>query len=1034
MKKFSPSNAQSSQTKLVCTKSSDDKVVCKASTPQKKSISQRLGELRHELDLDNVEEPREKMIKARRALLEETVKKQAVKSAKLESVKVSRPRRQCKGDVCKQGELEIGTESTFVQTDSIDGQKITLVSEKCANPFHGWWAKADKSMLGGYGSDFNTFAQIGSEDIDAYIFIDTTVTPIKITTIGGNGKDVRLPKPTEVADRPFYYQKDATTLLSVLADNPGDPLTAVFGNNYNSLKLQEDGTLIALTDQGTETPSGNIALTYHADGLLVGIYKKISRDDLPKPLPAYDELDYRGTDFTLPTNLFRYIFNRMLYHGIMRGGEGTADNWNPDFIGFQNAWVLFNQYITTGKTYTSTINKTRTTKNDSGMTNIYTEQFAYAPAGSTVTISGFGGGWAAANGTYSNGSSTHAFGGVPNPNPLFLDVESPENTGAGTWRHHFYLRFDSSNLPQFDNNNGYPNFADGSANPSLWGNQEATVTVTHRVTDDIEYPALIAAVQAFFYDAFKVAQHTGFTGWGPASDRKFLADTWEEAQALLNSDEARIAGLRTRTNHFTPNLFYQNAAVKYPYNPNSRPLPSTYWDFNDPYGVLPEAGNKFDYNVDAQNYLVGVSNLYYTLDGIPTKPRHSIAGLFGYKNLSGTDAGGSYFVSQVAPMNFEDPAAGNPDENVWSLMGVDWDSLIAEDPVKTAANSLFFGFVDPLLTSGKKIGYIYWQDELRLDSVLLMTSVDFTRVEDQDSPRFGLEGYASLLAPMMIYLNTMHPDGPGLDSIIFDNRTNAGGSVAANMSIASFFGAKRHYSDGVVAAWRDNGQREPLKFVDDLGYDGHNNLLSLLDQQEAFIYVDESLARYGPDAIFTGGPVVVLHSSDAASAGDEILNVWLGENNDKDIGAGTHTVTLGSADGRLKGGQWIGYSDALPLQKYSERLKDSSSEPVSAIPLMRLDLPLAYMKAINGRKISVQSPEIAIDEAPTLQGKAGGNPLPEDFESTIYVDFGYMYPHPDSALPGWVELHGTAQPDPNDNTTWRDRWLEQAIESAIINS
>jgi hypothetical protein len=198
------------------------------------------------------------------------------------------------------------------------------------------------------------------------------------------------------------------------------------------------------------------------------------------------------------------------------------------------------------------------------------------------------------------------------------------------------------------------------------------------------------------------------------------------------------------------------------------------------------------------------------------------------------------------------------------------------------------------------------------------------------------------------------------------------------------------------------------------------------------MYADQTAMRYGSDAVFSGGKVVVLHNEEAASAGDQILtSCWLGENNDKQLGANTQAVFIGSADGRLKGGTWFGFSDCMPLQKYSERLQDSSGNPVSAIPRMRIDIPfVSYVTSFNGHKITQQTPDLAIDPAPTLKGGSGGNPLPEEYEQTVYVDFGFMFPHPDSPLPGWVALHGTAQPDPNDNTTWRDRWLEQAILEA----
>lgn len=941
-----------------------------------------------------------------------------------------------KGNLSVDGQLSVCKESSFESTFGTDFITETIVTSSCANKFHGWWAKVDKGTIDGFGSDFNTGISIFSDNIDTYIFIDTTVTPIKVTTWGGNGKDVRSPNPNyEQADRPFYYQKDENTLLSILPVDPGDNYTLLFGNAYDSLMIQPNGLMVATSDQGTPSVLTNtIRPTVSAiDGPLYGTYQKISALQLPQPMPMYDDLDYRPTDFTLPTNLFKYIFHHYLYHAIARGGEGgnPSDNWNPDFVGFYEANQIFEQYITTGKTYTSKIVKTGTTKNGSGMTNIYTDSFHFAPPGSTVEVSGFGGGWTSANNTYVNGASSHCYAGVPNPNPLFVDVQSADNVGTGSWLHHFYLDLDSSAYPQYSANSGYPNYADGSASPALWGNQDASISVTHRIYDDMEYHLFVAAVMAFFYDVFKVSQHTNLSGWADTSRLKFLIDTWTNLQQLLTANNAVIELFRTRTARFDCAYLFQNGAIKlFNYNPNPKPLPVYPWNFNDAYGMLPTPGSIYDYNVDAQNYLVGVSNLYYTLDGVPYKPQHTIIGQdFGYKNLSGNNNGGSYFISTVAPMNFANISAGNPDPNVWSLIGIDFD--ISPD---IAANSLFFGFVNPLLTNGKKIGYIYMQDELRVDGFLQMIFLNFTKAEDQDSPRASLEGYARVWAPMMQYLNTQHPNGPGLDSIIFDDRSNAGGLQSQNFVVASLFGGKRKVYDGAVSFWRDNGRRLPQKYVEDLGLDSYNNLWSLWNEQVRYIYSDQTELRYGSNSVFKNGKVIILHSSAGASSGDSILySNWLGENNDGDLGNSVTAKIIGSADGRQKGGPIISSNPDLPLQKYSERLYDANGNPVSALPRLRTDFPNGgYPVEHNGLKITIQNPEIAMTPAPTVTGLAGNNPLPEDFEHTYYIGFGFMQPYPYAPLPGWSTLHGTDQPDPNNNTTWRDPWLEQAILDAQL--
>jgi hypothetical protein len=83
----------------------------------------------------------------------------------------------------------------------------------------------------------------------------------------------------------------------------------------------------------------------------------------------------------------------------------------------------------------------------------------------------------------------------------------------------------------------------------------------------------------------------------------------------------------------------------------------------------------------------------------------------------------------------------------------------------------------------------------------------------------------------------------------------------------------------------------------------------------------------------------------------------------------------------------------------------------------------------NGRYDVKKGAFLAPDPSPKIIGLSGGNALPNSYEETVHYDFGYKQPHPDSPLMGWTA--GGGQPDPGDNTTWRDRWLEQAIHVAM---
>ena len=74
-----------------------------------------------------------------------------------------------------------------------------------------------------------------------------------------------------------------------------------------------------------------------------------------------------------------------------------------------------------------------------------------------------------------------------------------------------------------------------------------------------------------------------------------------------------------------------------------------------------------------------------------------------------------------------------------------------------------------------------------------------------------------------------------------------------------------------------------------------------------------------------------------------------------------------------------------------------------------------------------QSDLIAPVCAPSLQGTAGGAPLPNDWETTVWPDIGLI-----SAKEGHFSSEiNKCEPCFDDRSTWRDSWLEQAIPEAI---
>lgn len=898
----------------------------------------------------------------------------------------------------------------FVQGST--GQIFTLQLNP-TNPFHGFWLATTKGEIiafdnvNGVGTTTpNPFTGLNSEDIDSLIFIDTTTTPITIKTFGGDGKVFFEPNRNEMAIDPTYSQLDATTLISTVIANQSNPLSR---NLFDTLKLQPDGTLAATSDAGEPLPDGTIGPTRAFDAIMPMLYRKLTSTEVPQILPIDVPL---GTDYNLPTNIARYIVERYIYHTTL-----TNPNFNQDFVGIFQANDILNQFLTTGVTFTSKVVKFRATRNGSGVTDVYTNKFSYTPGGATITISGATGAWTAINGTYVNGVSLHSYGGIPNPSPLHVDVK-PDGTSTGSFPNHFYLRFDSSTLPTYTANSGYPTFADGVASSVQFGGP-VTISVTHKITDGMEYPAFFAAIMALFYSIFKVSQHQIY---GTFQDNlgKFVPNTWANLQAGLTAGTTQIVHPRSRTNNIDPQMFYHNPIIDsdggVPYSQNLTPQFTYPWTFNDAYGCLPTPGSIFDYDVAANNYLVDLHNLFYTLDGTPTKPVQSLLGQLGYLNTSGTNAGGAYFIGTTAPYDPANPGGNNPDPNVWTMIGADIDG-----DIRVTANSLYFGFVNPLFTAGKRIAYLNITDDLRIDFLGFMLDVDF--IKEGTSPRFGMETYCRVFSEVFKYLNSRGP----FDGIWVDNSMGAGGLGALVYCCRSFFGADVPLSDGSYAVWTNDSLQTPQTYSS-LGIEFYNNIQALTDQQTAQTYFSQNVNLYGEDSVITGTPIVILTTAVCAASGGDFTPVtFLGPTFSRDLGNNTTVRILGQIDGRLKGGSDLGFVQSFPLYTTGNRLSDANGNPIPSIPQDREDVPFCYVTTLNDRPVSIQDARTAIDKAPTLSGTSGGNPLPNDLESSIYIDFGFMFPNVNPPLPGWTALHGSAQPNPNDHTTWRWQWGEQCI-------
>lgn len=892
-----------------------------------------------------------------------------------------------------------------------NGQNYIPYNEESLKKFHGWWANVNRGMIGGLQTTRTAC-------VDAYIFIDTTVNPIEIRTMGGNGIDIRFPNPNfEDGGVNLYTQIDDTTLAHIFNDDlePGQ---------YWHLKLQNDINYLLVSDSGIIDYKNVIqAASVRFSTASAHLFRRVDPNNMPvATMPSYNDADYRFIDYTQPTNLARYFFNTLLYHLA-----SLHPTFNSDFIGFYKAKKRFDEYLTTGVTLSFNINKIRITKNASGLTSVYYNLLSGSDPnngmitlGSTVTLAGFGDGWAGVNGVYVNGVSVHGCYGVPNPRNSHLDF-APDADPCG-YLGHFYLNLDSSALPAYAaaTQTFSPKWdAVGVARSGPhWGGGIATVSVTHKITDDMEYPAFMAAVYSLYYDIFKVMCHMSADHFVLSESDRFLPATWSDLKTGLAANTAKSnRNVFARISGIIPSRAYIGpvSAGFYAFSPPQTNPGFPGYNFNDPYGYFPIAASVFDY-VTPRNYIVGARNLYWSLAGVPTKPIHSLAGIIGYPNQDGNFNGGAYFVGTTAPTDFANPAAGNPDPTKWLPIGIGFGTDFA-------ITQHYFGFFNPTYTPGEKIAYI------RLGSTAGLDPFEFINTAIFEPPgavtaRGGLETGMKVYVEMMQYLMTSHPSGPGLTGLVIDNRSNIGGSESPLYLIASMIGAKRHLSDGLMMIWRDNENRDPASLVS-TGFVSFGNVTGLIDAYYEFIDPGLTESLYGSNSVFKNGKVIILNDNAAISGGDNTPKYFLGAANDKNLGAGVTVKFIGDADSRLHGSR---FSDgfAWPLQRFSERLNDITGEPVSGLNGLIGDM-VPKQSSFNSLPLSLQNSLTAMDLAPSLSGLAGGAPLANEFEELIYLDFGLMgVPHPDAPLPGWP---GPNPPNPADNTTWRDRWLEQSILS-----
>ncbi|MCE5318637.1 MAG: hypothetical protein LLG04_14895 [Parachlamydia sp.] len=870
--------------------------------------------------------------------------------------------------------------------------------------FHGWWKSVTRGDLGGFGFNAQT------DDIDVYIFIDTsqfsTQNPlVTICTLCGTKDYPRICTPLDVGEGialNHFYVPRSRELVHV-HDKHGPLFDPTLGQSFWSLKLQPDGhTICASSDSRPE---------YEGYGATSVIFHKVEE------MEAVGDLNCTfGTSD--PVEMAQYIRNALLLHYNQAQNAHLKD---ADYLPYADAEALFQKMIEEGLTFETKIRRIRVSRPGTHdrqefgdftstdlLTDIFTDEFSFATAGSTVVIKGFEGPWEKLNGTYVNGVAIDEEGGIPNPSKDHVDASSSIDPKKGSFHNiynHFLLDFDSSNEKQF------PRDALG------WAKEVAgtpVVTVRHHFTSSMEYPAFFAAIRAMFFLLYKVSQHNAHVAFfKPGS--MFLIDSWKELQEAIAKDQywgsSKFPGynmIGTRTCQKVPSGFYNNPVLA------ERGVAT----YNDPFGLTQTPGSLFDYNIVMANYIAKPRNLYWAISGTPTGPYQFDPVSVGYKPcIPGKQP--AEFVGTLGNLSVVDgkPQPHNPDPAYYTLYG----AMVGTDDVRDS-NSYYYGLIQTSLTGGKRVGYLRWLDEEAQDPSLYLPTAAFPP-QVPVTAKYGREALSQVYSSITKYFQTELD----CDSLIIDIRSYNGG-YGFSYTLAEFFGDDR---TACKYLWTKKGNEnsEPLDLADSSRFAFFNDVAAIDTISNSTLFVKQNEQNYGPGAVFRGTPerpkkVIILTDNTACSAGDAFSHYFLGERLDGELGSHTTCRIIGDIDGRLKGA--ASFYNPLPVCLHSSFLLDSKGKPFSPI-YFRADFACGMQ--INGKTaipFNRQSVFISPSRAPTLSGEAGGAPLINDWRQTVWRDIGLIQAPKGHFSPS-IPL---GKPRFADRTTWRDCWLEQAILEA----
>jgi len=876
------------------------------------------------------------------------------------------------------------------------------------NPWHGLW----KDNTG--GQRFLFFSGLGGA-----VEFDASVYPVR----------VRLPLPNSPAKFPLLNPFAVTFGLPEIllyAGNAGDPtilstddlpvedLENGYLNEY-SLRLQPDGTQFTAMQPGK-------GFTLLIDTGHRFLFTKTNEREF---LESAQLVSSNTTD--IYSRVFQFDYIVALIEQFSPASDYTFDPAGTT-LSQATADALRNGPVST----TSNVHVIFNTQSViDEITLIRTTSPLGVNAQSTVVFSGFTGPYAAMNDI-----PFRVFPVYPQDtrdlSAAFFDKSSDPNNQ--TLHDEFYIYYDSSSLP-FNSTTGR---AEYTGTP--------TVTVTHaQVVEGMEYLPFIETVvyyaktvlgNRFHSDIIRVVSLVRNTGpFWPFFGRVFnLAET--DAEINSGTPISFTGSVHTR-NHMAVPAFYSGTnyqemtifsafgvfipsevfpIVRHPRFPDIRVEP----------GIFNPAA-LYSYSLTRENYIVDAKVPYYRTSG---QTKSSIINLMARTLYPGDQ--GDFFETEMFDFGVPPPYGER-----WSLFGsrvpngqcnmtntlpcyfgaAPWTpdpytDLIPSFLFPLVTEGLYAGLVNPAYTSGRQIGYISMKRFSFRDFDGRANWRDMSSGPDTGDV-FRDRAYAlrNNVATMMRYLVTEK----GVTDIILDTR----GlflfveSVPVSVPILrEFFGSDetevQSFEDYLI---RDaTGVRETKPQAD--------FAFASTDILKTVVNPTLTEAEF-PGSVFVGGNVVLI-------SGGEYSQVQQFFNSDMGNGTTFHMVGMGAPN--------------IEFTNFAQgALLVNGNKKFPAVPELRFEEPWFYNLEVHSDDVFDASGQktrelftTPVSPVPGYSGLAGGAALPADEESLLYPDLGFL-PNTRPRLPGDGRPQQPIPNDPGQRGTWRDTWLEVAVEK-IVNS